>query len=70
MLHFCTHRSRPSLQLLIDHDDEQREYAYTAGAEESLDRARRHGWTLVSMKNDWTTMFIDRPEQSAQAAAA
>ncbi len=70
MLHFCTHPSRPSLKLLLDHDDEQREYAYRAGAEESLDRAQRQGWTLVSMKNDWTTMFVAETERSPQASAA
>jgi hypothetical protein len=39
------------------HDDEDREFAYTAGAEKSLARAERDGLTVVSMKNDWTTVF-------------
>ncbi len=43
--------------LLVDHDDEEREYAYTKGAEKSLTRAKDLGWTVVSMKNDWTTVF-------------
>jgi hypothetical protein len=43
--------------LLVRHDDEQREYAYTKGAETSLATAERLGWTVVSMKSDWTTLF-------------
>lgn len=60
MLRFCQHPSRPSLSLLLNHDDEKREYAYQAGAEESLKRAGQHGWTVVSLKNDWNTVFVDR----------
>ncbi|MEU7730612.1 HAD family hydrolase [Streptomyces sp. NPDC040724] len=43
--------------LLVNHDDEQREFAYTKGAETSLAKAAELGWTVVSMKNDWTTVF-------------
>jgi len=57
MLQFCSHPERPSLGVLLDHDDAEREYAYEAGAEESLRRARRERWTIVSMKNDWKTVF-------------
>src|SRR5262245_40173852 len=38
--------------LLVDHDDDEREFLYTKGAEKSLARARELGWTVVSMKND------------------
>jgi hypothetical protein len=43
--------------LLVNHDDEQREFAYTSGAEKSLAEAEKLGWTVVSMKNDWETVF-------------
>ncbi|MET8858939.1 HAD family hydrolase [Streptomyces sp. NPDC004579] len=43
--------------LLVRHDDDRREYAYTTGAEASLATAGQLGWTVVSMKNDWTTLF-------------
>ncbi|MET9616709.1 HAD family hydrolase [Kitasatospora indigofera] len=43
--------------LLVRHDDDRREYAYTKGAEASLAAAGQLGWTVVSMKNDWTTLF-------------
>jgi hypothetical protein len=39
------------------HDDADREFAYTAGAEDALDRAKIHGWTVVSMKEDWSAVF-------------
>ena len=38
-------------------DDADREFEYTAGAEASLEQAEKHGWTVVSMKNDWKTVF-------------
>jgi len=57
MLRFAQRPGRPSLRLLVLHDDEDREFAYTAGAERALDEADRHGWTVVSVKNDWSTVF-------------
>jgi hypothetical protein len=41
--------------LLIDHDDVEREFAYTD--EKSLSGAALRGWTVVSMKDDWSTVF-------------
>jgi hypothetical protein len=40
---FAAHSWRPSLALLVDHDDEEREFAYRAGAEQSLEAAQAHG---------------------------
>ena len=57
MLHFTQHPDKPSLRLLVLHDDEEREFAYTTGAEEALAQAARDGWSTVSIKNDWTTVF-------------
>jgi phosphoserine phosphatase len=59
MLRYAGGRDRPSLRLLLLHDDEEREFAYTAGAETSLQQAAEQGWTVVSLKNDWTTVFGD-----------
>ena len=47
------------LRLLLLHDDPEREFEYTAGAEKSLERADQDGWTVVSIKNDWSTVFAD-----------
>ncbi len=47
------------MRLLVLHDDADREFDYTAGAEKSLEQAAREGWTVVSMRNDWATVFGD-----------
>jgi len=57
MLEFTSHRDKPTLRLLVLHDDDQREFAYTSGAEQALERAAREGWTVVSMERDWATVF-------------
>jgi phosphoserine phosphatase len=57
MLEFTQHQDKPSLRLLVLHDDGQREFDYTSGAEQALERAASSGWTVVSMKNDWATIF-------------
>jgi phosphoserine phosphatase len=57
MLDFTRHEDKPTLRLLVLHDDAEREFAYTAGAEESLERARSEGWTVISIQNDWSTVF-------------
>jgi phosphoserine phosphatase len=43
--------------VLVNHDDSEREFAYTSGAEQSLAKANELGWNVVSMKNDWATVF-------------
>jgi phosphoserine phosphatase len=43
--------------LLVHHDDADREFAYTNGAERSLAKAGESGWTVVSMKDEWSTVF-------------
>jgi hypothetical protein len=56
MLQFTQHSDKSSLRLLVLHDGE-REFDYTAGAEQALGQADAASWTVVSMKNDWTTIF-------------
>jgi phosphoserine phosphatase len=57
MLEFTESPKRPWLALLLNHDDEEREYAYTSRAEKSLQVAKERGWTVVSMKRDFKTIF-------------
>lgn len=47
------------MKLLVLHDDADREFAYTAGAEKALQRAAQDDWTVVGMRNDWATVFGD-----------
>jgi hypothetical protein len=51
----------PRLLMLIHHDDAEREFAYDKGAERALRTAREHGWTVVSMKRDFATVFPPAP---------
>ena len=60
MLRYAGGKGRPGLRLLVLHDDAEREFDYTAGAEKSLETvAAAEGWTVVSVKNDWNTVFAD-----------
>ena len=56
------------LAMLVLHDDASREYAYgpAAGLPDSrigtftpalYDEAKKQGWTVISMKNDWNRIF-------------
>ena len=57
MLDFTQHQNKPFLRLLVLHDDGEREFDYTSGADQALDKADKDGWTVVSVKNDWATVF-------------
>ena len=57
MLDFTQHPDRPFLRLLILHDDAEREFDYTSGAEQALEKAQTSGWTVASVKDDWATVF-------------
>jgi len=45
------------LRLLVLHDDAEREFDYTAGAEKALELASTNDWRVISLKNDWATVF-------------
>jgi hypothetical protein len=45
------------MSLLVYHDDAEREFAYDGGAQRSLEIARERGWTIVSMRDDWKTVY-------------
>jgi hypothetical protein len=49
----------PGLALLVKHDDAEREFAYTAGADAALEQAAARGWAVVSVRDDWATVFTD-----------
>jgi phosphoserine phosphatase len=59
MLRFAGGPSRPALRLLVLHDDADREFDYTAGAEQAIEHATSQSWTVVSIKDDWATVFTD-----------
>jgi phosphoserine phosphatase len=49
--------SAATFSVIVSHDDGEREFAYTSAAEASFAKAKELGWTVVSMKNDWNTIF-------------
>ena len=57
MLQFTDATPGPSMSMLVLHDDETREFAYTAGAERALDLAAEAGWAVASMRDEWATVF-------------
>jgi phosphoglycolate phosphatase-like HAD superfamily hydrolase len=62
MLRYTLTGDGPRLGLLLHHDDAEREFAYDREFQlsplaEALDRAVDYGISVVSMKNDWRTVF-------------
>jgi haloacid dehalogenase-like hydrolase len=68
MLEYTQAGGGTSLEMLVLHDDDKREYAY--GPAQGLpdtkvgtftqalyDEAKSKGWTVISMKNDWRQIF-------------
>lgn len=72
MLQYTDAGDRPRLILLLHHDDAAREFAYDRQShvgrlDKAWDEAVKRGWTVVSMKNDFATIF---PATAANDAAA
>ena len=59
MLEHTSAGSGPSMCMLVLHDDAEREFDYVSGAEKSLEQAAKDGWNVVSIRNDWATVFND-----------
>jgi phosphoserine phosphatase len=63
MLEWALAGSGPGLALLLDHDDREREFSYQSVSgtlkehEPITSVATRLGWTVISMANDWSTVF-------------
>jgi phosphoglycolate phosphatase-like HAD superfamily hydrolase len=68
MLEYTKAGGGARLSMLVLHDDAAREYAYgpAAGLPDSkvgtftpalYDEAKKNGWTVISMKNDWKRIF-------------
>ena len=62
MLQWTTAGSGPRFGLLVHHTDAVREYAYDRESQmghldKALDAAPKQGWTVVSMKDDWSRIF-------------
>ncbi|MFM8735027.1 MAG: GDSL-type esterase/lipase family protein [Pirellulales bacterium] len=69
MLRWSQSDDHPSLQLLVLHDDAEREMAYGEPGNESLDAAKAHGWTVVRMASDWNRVFSKPLARRGQSSA-
>jgi phosphoserine phosphatase len=63
MLRFASDASRPSLSLLVHHDDHtgRGDAPYDKGAEDALDAAADGSITIVSVAEDWSEVFPPVP---------
>ena len=62
MLEWTTSGAGPRFGLYIHHDDAEREWAYDRKSSigrlsRGIDEAPKRGWVVVSMKDDWKTVF-------------
>jgi phosphoglycolate phosphatase-like HAD superfamily hydrolase len=62
MLQWTTAGPAARFALIVHHDDATREWAYDRSShigqlDKAWDEATAKGWTVVSMKNDWKTIF-------------
>jgi phosphoglycolate phosphatase-like HAD superfamily hydrolase len=68
MLEYTKAGDGARLAMLVMHDDANREYAYGPAkglpdtkvgtfTQALYDEAKKHGWTVISMKNDWKRIF-------------
>lgn len=56
MMRWSKDREGPSFQLLINHDDAAREFEYSEPDNYSLDAAKKYGFHVVSIRDDWKTV--------------
>ncbi len=73
MLRWSQSADRPNLQLLVLHDDAERELEYGEAAD--VDAARQAGWQIISMASDWNRVFSrplarQEPIEPAEAASS
>ena len=67
MLQWTAAGEGPRMMVLIHHTDAEREWAYDRDSaigklDKALDEAEANNWTVVNMKDDWTTIY-PQPEQ-------
>jgi phosphoserine phosphatase len=63
MLEYTQAGDGARLMMLVHHDDAEREYAYGPKSKVGtfpdtlMAEAKKNGWTVISMKNDWKRIF-------------
>ena len=80
MLEYAQAGDKNTLEVLVLHDDAEREYAYGPARglpvtkvgmfpQTLMDEARVQGWAVISMKKDWIRIFSFQNESSKVAGA-
>lgn len=70
MLEWTQAGSGARLMMLVHHDDAQREWAYGPESkvgtfsDSLMAEARKNGWTVISMKGDWKTIYPPQASSS------
>jgi len=64
MLQYTAAGDGARFMALVHHDDAEREAAYDKGSpigalDKALTEAKERGWTVISMKDDWSSIFPD-----------
>ncbi|WP_319500378.1 HAD family hydrolase [uncultured Draconibacterium sp.] len=59
MMEFTLSNDKPSMAILVHHDDEAREYSYMHGTEKAVEDAAEKGWYVVSMRDDFKEIFAE-----------
>jgi hypothetical protein len=57
MMEFTAASGKPYLNLLVRHDDGEREYASDQSSEQAQKTANERKWTIISMKDDFKVVF-------------
>ena len=57
MMSLAAGGKHPFLNLLLRHDDSEREFAYEENTDKVFQMAQSRGWTIVSMKDDFDKVF-------------
>lgn len=52
-----TKTAKAGLAIFLKHDDSEREFEYSKDTEKAIELAEEHDWLVVSMKNDFRTIF-------------
>ncbi len=60
MMEYTLSNDKPSMAILVHHDDEEREYVYMHGTEKAIKDADKKGWYVISMKNDFKEIFSSK----------
>ncbi|MDR2084460.1 MAG: haloacid dehalogenase-like hydrolase [Bacteroidales bacterium] len=58
MLRYSQGSKYPNLQLIVNHNDKEREYEYEENPDVSLSMADEYQWLVIDMIDDWKVIFV------------